>query len=212
MDLKGILKANLEALGRLSYIEKEEYDKLSVDGNLNLTDFIYKSADLPYDVKIALANLDFSNKFVDLTTQVVLGKNDIEAKGKLENFLPYIMKDETPTQPTELAPTPANVSSGRNAKGQFTTGWKGGPGNPFSQRVQTLRAVILNAATKERMQDVVNALIQKAIKGDVAAAKLFLEYTVGSVRQEVAIAGGGVLHVVERIVRTREDRSAPDAG
>ena len=127
------------------------------------------------------------------------------------------MSDETPVQTPSSTPLVDN-SSGRNAIGQFTTGWKGGPGNPFSQRVQTLRAVILNAATKERMQDVVNALIQKAIRGDVAAAKLFLEYTVGSVRQEVAIAGGGVLHVVERIVRTRaglatrEDRSAPDAG
>ncbi len=97
VDLKGILKADLEAQGRLSYVEKEQYDKFIASGNLNLADFIYKSADLPYEVKVALANLNFSNKYIDLTTlMVTLGKNDIEAKGKLENYLPYIMKnDET---------------------------------------------------------------------------------------------------------------------
>ncbi len=96
MDLKGMLKADLEAKGRLSFVEKEEYEKLMVAGNLNLSGFIFNSADLPYEVKVALANLNFSNKFVDLTTlQVLIGKNDIEAKGKLENFLPYIMKNQT---------------------------------------------------------------------------------------------------------------------
>jgi len=95
-DMKGVLKADLVAQGRLSYVEKEEYDKLMVTGNLNLTNFTFTSADLPYDVKVALANLNFSNRFIDLTDlQVALGKNDIEAKGKLENYLPYIMKDQT---------------------------------------------------------------------------------------------------------------------
>jgi hypothetical protein len=95
-DLKGVLKADLDAKGRLSYVEKEDYDKLMIAGNLNLTDFTFKSADLPYDVKVALANLNFSNRFIDLTDlQVALGKNDIAAKGKLENYLPYIMKDQT---------------------------------------------------------------------------------------------------------------------
>jgi hypothetical protein len=96
MDLKGMLKADLEAKGRLSYVEEEDYEKFMVAGNLNLSDFIFKSDDLPYDVNVALANLIFTNKYVDLTTlQVLIGKNDIEAKGKLENFLPYIMKNET---------------------------------------------------------------------------------------------------------------------
>ncbi len=96
VDLQGILKADLEAKGRLSYVEKEDYEKFMVAGNLNLSDFIFKSAELPYDVKVALANLIFTNKYVDLTTlQLLIGKNDIEAKGKLENFLPYIMKNQT---------------------------------------------------------------------------------------------------------------------
>jgi hypothetical protein len=96
MALQGILKANLSAKGLYSYVEKEEYDKFRVEGNLNLSGFVFTSTDLPYDVKVNQANLNFATAYIDLTSMdLLLGKNDISAKGKLENFLPYIMKDET---------------------------------------------------------------------------------------------------------------------
>ena len=56
---------------------------------------VIKTNSLPYDVNVSTANLDFSTKYVDLTSMSVqLGKNDLSAKGKLENFIPYVMKDE----------------------------------------------------------------------------------------------------------------------
>jgi hypothetical protein len=95
MELQGVLKADLSAKGLYSYVEKEEYGKFNVEGNLNLAGFIFVSADLPYDVKVNEANLNFATAYVDLTTlDILLGNNDISAKGKLENFLPYLMKDE----------------------------------------------------------------------------------------------------------------------
>lgn len=96
MEMKGVLKADLNAQGRLSYVEKEEYDKFAVNGNLNLSDMVLKLASLPYDVNVSTANLNFTTAYVDLTAlQIALGKNDLSVKGKLENFIPYVMRDET---------------------------------------------------------------------------------------------------------------------
>ena len=94
--MTGILKADLNAQGRLSYVEKEMYDKFTVDGNLNLANMILKMASLPYDVNVSAANLNFTTAYVDLTEmKIALGKNDLDIKGKVENFIPYVMKDET---------------------------------------------------------------------------------------------------------------------
>ncbi|MCQ2194847.1 MAG: hypothetical protein MJZ28_07840 [Paludibacteraceae bacterium] len=95
IDLSGILNADLAAKGRLSYVEKEEYEKFDVKGDLNLNNMIVKTNSLPYDVNISTAQLGFSTSHVDLASlNVKLGKNDISAHGSLENFIPYVMKDE----------------------------------------------------------------------------------------------------------------------
>ena len=41
-QLSGILTANASALGRLSYVKKEEYGKFKVNGNVNLKDMTVK--------------------------------------------------------------------------------------------------------------------------------------------------------------------------
>ncbi|MBP5457264.1 MAG: AsmA family protein [Paludibacteraceae bacterium] len=95
MELSGVLNTDITAKGLLSYVEQEAYDKFEVKGLLNLENMVIKTNSLPYDVNVSTANLDFSTKYVDLTSmKVQLGKNDLSAKGKLENFIPYVMKDE----------------------------------------------------------------------------------------------------------------------
>ncbi|MBO5989316.1 MAG: AsmA family protein [Paludibacteraceae bacterium] len=96
MSMNGVLVADLDAKGKLSYVENEQFDKFAVAGNLNLADMLLEMQGMPYDVKVAKANLDFATAFVNLTDlDVKLGKNDIQANGKLENFIPYLFKDET---------------------------------------------------------------------------------------------------------------------
>lgn len=93
-QLSGILTANASALGRLSYVKKEEYGKFKVNGNVNLKDMTVKSKDIPYVVQIILANLNFSNKSLDLTAgNFKIGRNDLSLTGNVENFLPYILAD-----------------------------------------------------------------------------------------------------------------------
>ncbi|MDR2026819.1 MAG: AsmA-like C-terminal region-containing protein [Prevotellaceae bacterium] len=95
IDLKGILTANIDFAGRMSHIEKEEYDKLNLNGNLSLQKFTAVTEDIPMPVDIAKADLEFTPKYVNLTQlDAKIGESDIKASGRLENFLNYTMKNE----------------------------------------------------------------------------------------------------------------------
>jgi hypothetical protein len=95
MELSGNLDANLKLATLMSYIEKEQYDKVQASGTLNIKDMLLKS-EIGNDIRINSAGLSFSPRYVDLTAfSALIGKNDIAATGKLENFISYFMKDET---------------------------------------------------------------------------------------------------------------------
>jgi hypothetical protein len=76
----------------------------------------------------------------------------------------------------------------QDAKGRFVRGNRGGPGNPFGPRVAELRGAFLDALTPQDMRDIALALVLKARSGDLTAAKLLLQYTLG---KPIAIAPSG---------------------
>jgi hypothetical protein len=94
-QLNGNLDANLQLKTLMSYIEKEQYDKVQASGTLNLKDMLIQSEG-SNDIQVKNAALSFSPRYVDLSAfSAQIGKNDIAANGKLENFIPYFLKDET---------------------------------------------------------------------------------------------------------------------
>lgn len=66
----------------------------------------------------------------------------------------------------------------RNSKGQFEKGNKGKPKGAKS-RMTILRNIIQESTKEEELISIKNELHKKAMSGDVSAAKLFLEYTIG---------------------------------
>ena len=96
IDLKGILTANIDFAGRMSNIEREQYDRLNLAGNLNLQNFKAVTEDLPVPIDITNAGLEFTPRYVNLSDlDIKMGESDIKASGRLENFLNYAMKNET---------------------------------------------------------------------------------------------------------------------
>ena len=95
MELNGELNADMKLATRMSYIEKEQFDKVSASGTLSVKNMLVKSEGMD-DITVNNANMSFSPRYVDLSGfSAQIGKNDISANGKLENFIPYFMKDET---------------------------------------------------------------------------------------------------------------------
>lgn len=94
-ELNGELDANLAFAGAMSNIEKGAYDKFRASGMLSLKDMLYKSQDMP-DVLINSAAFTFNPRYAELgKSEIKIGKNDISASGKLENYIPYMLKNET---------------------------------------------------------------------------------------------------------------------
>ncbi len=69
--------------------------------------------------------------------------------------------------------------AGREGNGRFATGNRGGPGNPFGRTMASRRKTITGAVSEEKLIEIMMAMVELAIKGDVGAAKLVLQYAVG---------------------------------
>ena len=95
MELNGTINADMQMSGRLSYIEKEQYDNMKASGTIGLTNMKLKMQDMP-DVDIKKSLFTFTPKYLQLSeTTVNIGKNDITADSRFENYIGYALKGTT---------------------------------------------------------------------------------------------------------------------
>jgi hypothetical protein len=88
---------------------------------------------------------------------------------------------DAPPCPDPAAPP----DSGRGPDGKFVKGNKGGPGNPFARKIAAMRRAFFDAVTEEDLAAIARAMIEKAKAGDVAAARLVMQYTMGKPAEAV---------------------------
>lgn len=69
--------------------------------------------------------------------------------------------------------------NGRDAQGRFAKGNPGGPGNPHVARVQAFRKAALDAMTPAGVRKAVRLLEREVDNGNVAAAREYLDRTIG---------------------------------
>lgn len=95
-SLSGVINANVDMMGFMSYIEQEQYQKFKADGSIVLADIAYSAPDLPYGLKIIKSEFLFSPQFLHLTAfDAQLGRSDINLSGKIEDYIPYIFDSTT---------------------------------------------------------------------------------------------------------------------
>jgi hypothetical protein len=79
----------------------------------------------------------------------------------------------------EVATPVASRSSGRGPDGRFAAGNRGGPGNPNARHCARMLDLFRTCISDEDMVHLYRVLYDKAMKGDVSAAKLVLAYKIG---------------------------------
>ncbi len=96
MNLSGLIDMSVKMAGQMSAIEKGQYEKFQASGNMEIKDMLVEMAGYP-GVKINSAAFEFSPAFAGLTgSEIRIGeKSDFKIDGRLENYIPYIFKDET---------------------------------------------------------------------------------------------------------------------
>ena len=70
-------------------------------------------------------------------------------------------------------------SSGRQMNGRFASGNRAGRGNPFARRSATLLQALLDAVEPRMVEAIAKRMVKAALEGDVAAAKVVLDRTLG---------------------------------
>ncbi|MDR0745990.1 MAG: AsmA family protein [Mediterranea sp.] len=95
MTLNGVVDANLSVAGRMSYIEKEQYDKFQTSGTLRVSDMKLRMKDMP-DITIHKSLFTFTSQYLQLSeTTVNIGKNDVTADSRFENYMAYALQGKT---------------------------------------------------------------------------------------------------------------------
>ena len=93
--LNGRVDADMNVAGRLSYIEKEQYERVQADGSLQLNSMKIAVKNMP-DVYVEKSVFSFSPRYLQLSeTKVKIGDNDLTLDSKLENYLGYMLRGST---------------------------------------------------------------------------------------------------------------------
>ncbi|PKR80420.1 hypothetical protein CW751_10140 [Brumimicrobium salinarum] len=90
----GKLTSDLSIDGRMSTLEKEEYDQFNAEGSLRLQDMHYASEDLPAAVDIKNLLFEFSPQQLKLAElKANMGKSDFSMDGEVKNYMAYIFDE-----------------------------------------------------------------------------------------------------------------------
>ncbi|MFW5852101.1 MAG: AsmA-like C-terminal region-containing protein [Bacteroidota bacterium] len=94
--MEGIIETDIEFASLLSDIEQENFDNITALGKLAITDFSYFDPDYTDGIFISKLKSVFSPQFVYLEQcDIKMGASDMSFSGRLENFIPYMLADET---------------------------------------------------------------------------------------------------------------------
>jgi len=95
LGLSGLINMSLNLAGRMSMLEKEQYDKFRASGSMDISDMMIAMEGYP-EVKIISAGFSFTPAYAALdNASLNIGSNsDFSFSGRLENYIPYLFSDD----------------------------------------------------------------------------------------------------------------------
>ncbi len=94
LDITGILKAKMQLAGRMSAIEKQEYEKFQSNGEANIQNFRIESNLMTKPLEISQAQVKASTKQISIEKfDGKIGQSDFSLRGEISNYLAYIFKN-----------------------------------------------------------------------------------------------------------------------
>lgn len=94
-QLNGILKANVNTKFDMLSLEKEQYQNVKSAGTISLDKFTYASPELPNEINIEKANVNFKPETITLDKmEVTTGKSDLAAQGTINNLMGFLFSKQ----------------------------------------------------------------------------------------------------------------------
>ncbi|WP_209329824.1 AsmA-like C-terminal region-containing protein [Lunatimonas salinarum] len=89
--MEGKIRADIDSEGSYADVEAARYDRVSVAGDMMVSDFFFASSDLPQGIRIREASTDFSPNIIELKAfDARLGKSPVTATGRVSNYLGFL--------------------------------------------------------------------------------------------------------------------------
>jgi hypothetical protein len=96
MDINGILRAKMQLAGRMSSIEKQDYEKFRSNGEAVLSNFRIESAQLTKPLEINQGQIKATTQQITVDKfDGKIGETDFALKGTASNYLAYLFKNGT---------------------------------------------------------------------------------------------------------------------
>jgi hypothetical protein len=96
IKLSGVIDMSVKMAGKMSMIEKAQYNKFEASGRMGVKNMLIAMTGYP-EVDIHEAGFEFSPAFAMMNNARlnVGGKSDFALNGRIENYIPYILKNKT---------------------------------------------------------------------------------------------------------------------
>ncbi len=95
LDITGIMKAKMQIAGRMSSIEKKEYEKFKSNGEATIQNFRIKSTQLTKPVEISQGQIKANTQKITVDQfNGKIGQSDFAVRGEVSNYLAYIFKND----------------------------------------------------------------------------------------------------------------------
>jgi hypothetical protein len=96
ITLSGIINMSVQIGGKMSMIEKAQYENVKASGTMNIKNMDIAKIGYP-DVNIHEAGFEFTPAYATManTNMNVGGKSDFTLNGRIENYIPYVFSKKT---------------------------------------------------------------------------------------------------------------------
>jgi hypothetical protein len=95
-QLAGTIAANAAVRTRMSYVRKQQYDKVAASGSVDAAGVTIKGKSLPHPLAIQQASLTLAPQHAQLKSFTgTVGSSDIQASGSLDNLLGFVLQSDT---------------------------------------------------------------------------------------------------------------------
>lgn len=92
-QIAGLVKADVQFKGKMSSIEKERYEEFIAKGSMSLSNFEFKTPDLPKTLRIIHTDLSFTPAYIKLNSfDARMGKSDFKMSGRISNYIAYALR------------------------------------------------------------------------------------------------------------------------
>ena len=95
LDITGIMKAKMQIAGRMSSIEKKEYEKFKSNGEATIQNFRIESNQLTKPIEISQGQIKATTQQITIDQfNGKIGQSDFSLRGDVSNYLAYVFKKD----------------------------------------------------------------------------------------------------------------------